>query len=133
MIRKPGPMMFSMHVDLYNYTVHVLHAHTPEYCDRFLKRRYKGLVGDVDRNRSTARTHVLSDQNEGYIESVIEFPALDLSTIWAHETITHECLHAALHIADHLNIAVTADIDEPIAYLLGYLVGQCYEKLFQCA
>ncbi len=37
-------------------------------------------------------------------------------------TIAHECVHAAMQILSEVNIPITTENDEPLAYLLGYLV-----------
>lgn len=37
-------------------------------------------------------------------------------------TVAHECVHAAWDVLDHVGVKVSADNQEPLAYLVGYIV-----------
>lgn len=44
--------------------------------------------------------------------------------------ITHECVHAAIHILDCVGVKLDPDNDEPLAYLVTYLFSKTMDKTF---
>ena len=45
------------------------------------------------------------------------------------QTIAHEATHVALFIADRLNIVYDAEHSEPIAYLVDWITGWCWQQI----
>lgn len=56
------------------------------------------------------------------------FMAFRYDTLY-HYTVAHECFHVLTNIFDDRGIEIDLINDEPAAYLIGWIVNQCYDFL----
>ncbi|TDN54640.1 hypothetical protein EC843_101686 [Buttiauxella sp. JUb87] len=66
----------------------------------------------------TAQVSTIEDSNTGIDFIVITFADPDA---YNAECLTHECVHAAWRILELVGVTVSADNQEPLAYLAGWL------------
>lgn len=88
---------------------------TPESKEKL----YKSLEMEYTYYPAAGSVAPLYDEGTGQYSTVMEIHE------HTEQTLVHECVHAAWYILDNAGVEVTADNQEPLAYLTDWLYSQC--------
>lgn len=105
-------------IPIYNFEFKFIYGTQEEIFAYFLAR-FPELKDELD--DFNGRYWVIEKDNRKYRYFIIR-EGLE-------QYIHHEALHAAWEILDHVGVVVSADNDEPLAYLMDYIANEITKKI----
>jgi hypothetical protein len=117
-------MHFSVKMNPYPRSVHVVVSKDLKYVNDFLKAKNKNYALLTEENLDNCYGMTFAPEDESpavWLESVPTTPSE-----MAH--FVHECDHACKHIADSLGMSVEEKAGESCAYMISFLVEQALTK-----
>jgi hypothetical protein len=114
----------SHHLDVYDAWLHL--ASTPSQWRR-LQRKH-GLSPDIDCDGHAQLFVDTGDRNTPHVAIWINHKAVGNGRGLV-DTITHESLHAAAQLLDHIGQKADRHDSEALAYLVGFVAGWCWDNL----
>lgn len=121
---RTRPQAIGISLSIYDYDLNVfVHPDVREY-ERWMRRK-------IDRRYSLPENHVNA-------RALFSFRDTGAVCMWLPRkprtpnelgTLAHECAHVAIHLMDHIGQRVDLENDEPMTYVVGYLVREILGRL----
>lgn len=119
-------MIKSYPLDLYGVTFHVLYG-DPRICEelarRRIKREFRKYLDPQDLHEHWALAYIpdYPENNDFFVYFQRDPRGVNIPTI------SHECYHTAMWIAESRGLGIDPEEDEHMAYLIAWLVSRCLD------
>lgn len=117
MVRK-----YTIHIPIYEQILKVYIGDEMVEAERSFIKDYE-LLDNVPDNMKRAVTGTVTNSQKGLRHHYMLYTSNSIEA----NTIAHESVHCAIEVLENVNVIITGDNDEALAYLVGFLV----EKLFE--